>query len=356
MEHMEKKQTILVVDDIPENLDILKGIFQSEYTLRLAVNGGLALKIARQLKPDIILLDIMMPDMNGYEVCRQLKLDRKTKDIPVIFLTAMTEEQDEAQGLALGAVDYVAKPFSPELVKSRVRNHLELKRHRDSLETLVEKRTRELEQSHHTAIFMLGEAGHYNDTDTGVHIWRMAAYSAAIARRAGWPEKEVQLLKLAAPMHDTGKIGIPDAILKKPGKLNHGEWETMQTHSAVGYKILAKSDAPLFRLAAEVALNHHEKWDGTGYPGGLKGEHIPESARIVAIADVFDALTMKRPYKEAWPLDKAFDEIQRGTGTHFDPQLAKNFMAIKTEIIEIKSICDRKETHGTLIFSDIIDI
>lgn len=354
MNSNEKKQTILVVDDVPENLDIIKGIFQSEYTLRLTINGRLALKIARELRPDLILLDIMMPDMNGYEVCKELKLDRTTRDIPVIFLTAMTEERNEAEGLALGAVDYVAKPFSPELVKSRVKNHLELKRHRDNLEVLVEQRTRELEQSQSAAIFMLGEAGHYNDTDTGAHIWRMAAYCAAIAKLAGWGEKEVQLLEQAAPMHDTGKIGIPDAILKKPGKLDQQEWQTMRTHSALGYKILAKSDTPLFTLAAEVALSHHEKWDGSGYPRGLQGEDIPLSARIVAIADVFDALTMKRPYKEAWPLDRAFSEIERGAGNHFDPDLAGKFIAAQEEITEIKTRWDKKETHGDLSLPDIL--
>lgn len=342
MDNKEKKQTILVVDDIAENLDIIKGIFQSKYTLRMAVNGGLALKIARELKPDLILLDIMMPGMNGYEVCRQLKADRRTKGIPVIFLTAMNEERDEAKGLALGAVDYVIKPFSPELVKARVRNHLELKLHRDSLETLVENRTRELEQSHRATIFMLGEAGHYNDTDTGAHIWRMAAYSAAIAAQAGWSEKEVQLLELAAPMHDTGKIGIPDAILKKPGKLNRQEWQIMQTHTEIGHKILSKNDAPLLRLAAEVALSHHEKWNGMGYPRGLKGENIPESARIVAIADVFDALTMKRPYKTAWPIVDSLAEIERCSGTYFEPGLVAHFLTIKDEIIAIKDKWDRR--------------
>lgn len=340
MKFTKTKQTILVVDDITENLDIIRGIFHSEYTLRMAVNGKLALKIAKELKPDLILLDIMMPDMSGYEVCRKLKAQPETKGIPIIFLTAMTEEQDEAEGLKLGAVDYVTKPFNPELIKARVKNHIELKRHRDGLETLVEQRTRELEQSHHTAIFMLGEAGHYNDTDTGDHIWRMAAFSAAIAKQVGWPEHQVRLLELASPMHDTGKIGIPDAILKKTGKLDRREWEIMQTHSEVGYRILSKSDAPLFRMAAEVALSHHEKWNGTGYPSGLKEDAIPESARIVAIADVFDALTMKRPYKEAWPLEKAFKEIEKGIGTHFDPVFAYQFLAMKDTIIEIKSLRD----------------
>jgi len=288
---------VLVVDDTEANIDILVETIGADYDVSVAMDGESALEDVADEKPDLILLDIMMPGMDGYEVCKQLKSDENTKDIPIIFLTAMTEEQDEARGLALGAVDYVTKPFSPDLVKSRVQNQLELKLHRDNLEGLVKKRTLELEESHRDAIFMLGEAGHYNDTDTGVHIWRMAAYSSAIARAMGWDSNDADLLELAAPMHDTGKIGIPDAVLKKPAKLDKEEWQIMQTHSAVGHKILSQSEAPLFKLAAEVALYHHEKWDGCGYPKGLKGEKIPISARIVAIADVFDALTRKRPYK-----------------------------------------------------------
>lgn len=336
------KCRVLVVDDTEANIDILVDTIESDYDVSVAMDGEGALEIVAEEAPDLILLDIMMPGMDGYEVCKRLKSDKKTKKIPIIFLTAMTEEQDEARGLALGAVDYVTKPFSPELIKSRVRNHLKLKLHRDHLEMLVKKRTRELEKSYRSAIFMLGEAGHYNDTDTGVHIWRMASYSAAIAEYLGWDSDKVELLSLAAPMHDTGKIGIPDGILKKPAKLDKEEWQIMQTHSEVGYRILCQSDAPLFSLASEVALYHHEKWDGSGYPKGLKGEKIPESARIVAIADVFDALTMKRPYKEPWPMEDAFAEIDKCAGSHFDPALVACFMEIKEEIVNIKNKWDTK--------------
>ena len=337
------KCKVLVVDDTEANIDILVDTIESDYDVSVAMDGQGALEIVAEETPDLILLDIMMPGMDGYEVCQRLKSDEKTKDIPIIFLTAMTEEQDEARGLALGAVDYVTKPFSPDLIKSRVKNHLKLKMHRDNLERLVKERTHELENSYRTAIFMLGEAGHYNDTDTGVHIWRMAAYSAAIAEHLGWDSQKVELLSLAAPMHDTGKIGIPDGILKKPAKLDKDEWQIMQSHSRVGYKILCQGDAPLFKLAAEVALSHHEKWDGSGYPEGLKGEEIPENARIVAIADVFDALTMKRPYKEPWPLEDAFAEIEKCAGTHFDPAMVTCFLDIKEKIIHIKSQWDTKE-------------
>lgn len=334
---------VLVVDDTEANVDILVETLGSDYDVSVAMDGETALEDVADEKPDLILLDIMMPGIDGYEVCRQLKADENTKNIPIIFLTAMAEEQDEARGLELGAVDFVTKPFSPELVKSRVQNQLELKLHRDDLEGLVKQRTIELEESHRAAIFMLGEAGHFNDTDTGVHIWRMAAYSAAIAKQMGWSDQNTKLLELAAPMHDTGKIGIPDAVLKKPAKLDKEEWQIMMSHSEVGHRILIQSDAPLFKLAAEVALYHHEKWDGNGYPEKLKGEDIPVSARIVAIADVFDALTMKRPYKDPWPLEDSFAEIVKCSGSHFDPQLVEGFMMIKDKIISIKDQWDNKE-------------
>jgi putative two-component system response regulator len=182
---------------------------------------------------------------------------------------------------------------------------------------------------------MLGEAGHYNDNDTGVHIWRMAAYSKALATALGWTILNAELIELAAPMHDTGKIGIPDAVLQKPGKLDTGEWEIMRRHSQIGYDILSKSVAPVFKLAAEIALNHHEKWDGSGYPNGLAGTAIPESARIVALTDVFDALAMRRPYKEPWPLEAIFATIREGSGRHFDPRVVSCFFDIQAEILEI---------------------
>lgn len=337
------KKTILIVDDTPVNIDVLKGILISEYSIRAATNGAMALNIIEKQAPDLILLDVMMPEIDGYEVCRTLKSNPDTAHIPVIFVTAMSEIEDEQTGLELGAVDYLTKPVHSAIVRARVRTHIALANQQRLCNEIVIQRTRELEASQHSAISMLGEAGHFNDTDTGVHIWRMAAYSAALARAAKWHVEDVSRLELAAPMHDTGKIGISDSILKAPRKLDPDEWEIMKSHAEIGHKILSKSDSQLFQVAAEIALAHHEKWDGSGYPFGLSGENIPMSARIVAIADVFDALTMVRPYKEAWPIEKAFETIQQGAGTHFDPGLVDLFLSIRQEIIGIKEAWDSRE-------------
>jgi putative two-component system response regulator len=327
---------ILVVDDILENIQLIADVLKGEgYQISFARSGQQALESVAAMPPDLILLDIMMPDMDGYETCRKLKANPATVKIPVIFVTAMGEVADESQGFEIGAVDYVTKPVSMPILLARVKTHLALYDQQRNTENLVQLRTSELEKSQTAAISMLGEAGHYNDTDTGSHIWRMADYSAAIARSAMWHVDKAAMLKLAAPMHDTGKIGIPDPILKKPAKLDADEWKIMKTHSEIGHSILSKSDSLLFHLAAEVALCHHEKWDGNGYPRGLKEEEIPESARIVAIADVFDALTMKRPYKKAWTIEEAFDEIKKSAGNHFDPALCEDFFRAETEIREI---------------------
>jgi putative two-component system response regulator len=335
--------SILIVDDTPENIDVLKGILIHDYALKVATNGELALKIASLHQPDLILLDIMMPGIDGYEVCRRLKADEQTAKIPVIFVTAMTETGNEKKGFELGAVDYLTKPINPVITRARVRTQLELADRHKACEKIVQQRTAELEESQLSAITMLGQAGHYNDTDTGVHIWRMAAYAGAIAKALNWTVDEVERLTLAAPMHDMGKIGIPDEILKAPRKLTAEEWEIMKTHSELGHKIMSKSQSPLFILAAEIALYHHEKWNGSGYPRGLSGEEIPISARIVAIADVFDALTMRRPYKEPWPVSEAMQLIQKESGLHFDPHLVDIFSNIEETIIALKQKWDEKE-------------
>ena len=338
-----RRQSILVVDDTPENIDVLKGILAARYSVRAATHGELALRIADKQTPDLILLDVMMPQMDGYEVCRRLKSNPKTADIPVIFVTAKTETADEQAGFDVGAVDYIIKPVNPALVQARVKTHLALADQRRACRAQVVERTQELEEAQKAAIFMLGDAGHYNDNDTGAHIWRMAAYSAALASAVHWPVDRAHLLQLAAPMHDTGKIGIPDSILKAPRKLTAEEWEIMKTHTEIGHKILSKSRTELFQLAATVALSHHERWDGSGYPHGLSGDAIPEGARIVAIADVFDALTMRRPYKDAWPVERALATLQQDAGSHFDPQLVQTFIAIKDEILRIKAKWDDRE-------------
>jgi len=340
------KQTVLIVDDTPANIDVLKGILEQTYRIQVANNGMVALKIVQRQPPDIILLDVMMPELDGHEVCRRLKADASSAPIPVIFVSAMSETEDEQEGLRLGAVDYIAKPVNAAIVKARVATHLAIADQQRACRHQVIERTLELEASQRAAIQMLGIAGHYNDTDTGVHIWRMAAYSAALARAVNWHVEHAAMLELAAPMHDMGKIGISDQILKAPRKLTAQEWQEMQAHPEIGYQILSKSQTPLFELAAEIALYHHERWDGGGYPRGLVGEAIPESARIVAIADVFDALTMVRPYKSAWSVDEAFSCIAEQAGKQFEPRLVDAFLSIKQELIQLREDWNRKERQS----------
>jgi len=318
-------QTILIVDDEPGNLAIMRDILESGYRLAFARNGSETLAAVKKHRPAMVLLDIGLPDVNGYDLCRQIKQIDATQSIQVIFVTAFTDTEHETAGFDAGGVDYIIKPVSPPIVRARVATHLSL------------VRATALERSHRDAILMLGHAGHYNDTDTGSHIWRMAAYARALAEASGWDSESGERLELAAPMHDTGKIGIPQAILRKPGPLDEQEWVVMRTHPQIGYDILSKSDAPVFRLAAEVALRHHEKWDGSGYPGGLRGDEIPQSARIVALADVFDALSMKRPYKEPWAIDRIMGHINAQAGTHFDPGLVKNFSDTLPRLLEIQA-------------------
>ncbi|MGB4499523.1 MAG: HD domain-containing phosphohydrolase [Methylococcaceae bacterium] len=315
---------ILVVDDEPSNLAVMREILSGEYKLVYAKDGASALIAAEKHKPSLILLDIQLPDFDGYQICSQLKKNPNTEHIPIIFVTAMGSELNEEIGLEMGAVDYITKPFSPAIILARMRLHLSL------------VKAAKLEESYCEAIHMLGAAGHYNDNDTDVHIWRMAAYAVRLADECGWGFEQTKLLELAAPMHDTGKIGIPDAILRKPDKLTADEWVIMRTHPTMGYDILNRGNASVFKMAAEIALYHHEKWDGSGYPHSLSGKNIPESARIVAIADVFDALTMERSYKKAWSIEDSIAEIKKGAGSHFDPQLVDKFEKILSDIVNIK--------------------
>jgi putative two-component system response regulator len=322
---------ILIVDDEPANLALLREILEPDYLLVFARNGAEALEAVAKHRPSLILLDIQMPNLDGYAVCRALKAMPEYEGIPVIFVTGLSDMGDEEAGFSVGCVDYLIKPISAGTVRARVRTHLSL------------VRISQLESSQRDAIFMLGTAGHYKDNDTGVHVWRMAAMSRELARAAGWSEQECELLELAATMHDTGKIGIADAVLRKPGKLDAEEWLLMKNHCQIGYDILSKSQAPVFRLAAEVALYHHEKWDGSGYPMSLSGENIPESARIVAVVDVFDALTMKRPYKDAWPLEQAFQYLNDSSGQHFEPRLIRHVTDILPRLRQIKAEWDQRE-------------
>lgn len=326
-------RAILIVDDEPINLAALRQIIEPDYQTVFARSGTAAIEAVGKHNPSLILLDIQMPDMDGYTVCRTLKANPDYQEIPVIFVTTLSDVGNEEAGFSAGCVDYLTKPLSAVIVRARIRAHLSL------------VCSSQLEKSQRDAIFMLGEAAHFNDEDTGGHIWRMAAYSRALAQTAGWTMENCDLLELAAPMHDTGKIGIPDSVLQKAGKLDASEWAIMKTHSRIGFEILSKSSAPLFKMAAEVALHHHEKWDGSGYPQGLVGQNIPESARIVAIADVFDALSRHRPYKAPWPLEKVVDHLSDGMGQHFDPALIKSFIAILPHILEIKEKWDSSKAN-----------
>jgi putative two-component system response regulator len=290
----------------------------------------------------VILLDIMMPDMDGYEVCRQLKAVASTQHIPVIFLTAMADAEDEAQGLSLGAVDYITKPINPELVRARVRNHLELKQYRDSLEELVKERTRELQLTQAVMIESLATLAEYRDPETGGHIKRTQNYVKALAVhlkdhprfRDLLDEEAIELLYLSAPLHDVGKVGVRDSILLKPGRLDDEEFELMKQHTLFGEEALRLTEQKLgrstfLRHAREVAGSHQEKWDGSGYPRGLKGDAIPLSGRLMALADVYDALISKRVYKPPMPHDEAVRIILDGKGRHFDPDVVDAFTELQ---------------------------
>lgn len=333
----DHRQSILVVDDTPDNIDVLSGVLRPEFKIKVALNGEHALKIAfAKAKPDMILLDIMMPGMDGYEVCRQLKENPATSKIPVIFVTAKDQDEDEKRGLELGAVDYITKPINPSIVKTRVHTHLALYDQNRELEHKVQQRTSELEDTRLQIIRRLGRAAEYKDNETGLHVIRMSHYSRLIAQAYGGNETWVELLFNAAPMHDIGKIGIPDNILLKPGKLDADEWHIMKQHAEIGADIIGEHPSPLLKLSRIIAATHHEKWDGSGYPNCLAGEAIALERRIVAIADVFDALTSERPYKKAWDLQGSVQFIDDNSGSHFDPSLIPLFHEVLPEILTIK--------------------
>ena len=323
---------ILAIDDEPSNLQIIRRILNETYDLAFATSGEDGLKASFKHRPDLILLDIMMPVVNGYGLCKTLKSDPRTRRIPIIFVTAMGAVGDEEKGFQLGAVDYITKPISPPILKARVAIHLSLYNQSRDLEKAVVERTKELHTSRLKVIQRLGRASEYKDDETGAHIIRMSHYARLIALAAKLSRHEAERIFNAAPMHDIGKIGIPDSILQKPGPLTETEWATMKQHPEIGAKILGEDDSELLQNARVIALTHHEKWDGSGYPHGLAGEEIPYEGRIVALADVFDALTSKRPYKKAWPIEKALAYIQKEAGSHFDPTLAHHFLKIGTPL------------------------
>ena len=326
------KRPILVVDDEPSNLALLDTILSPLYRLVFARSGADAMSAVQKHRPAMVLLDIGLPDVDGIALCRQLRALHPAEALQVIFITSYRDLEREARGFDAGCVDYIVKPVSAPIVRARVAAHLSMV-HASVLET-----------SYRDAILMLGHAGHFNDYDTGAHIWRMAAYARALAAALGWDAERCEQLELAAPMHDTGKLGIPHKILLKPGPLDEAEMAIMRTHPAIGHAILSRSDAPVFQLAAEISLRHHEKWDGSGYPGALQGSDIPESARIVALADVFDALSMQRPYKQPWSLDAVTAHIRAQAGRHFDPALVAIFLDILPELVQLQLHWDRQAT------------
>ena len=361
-----EKPTILVVDDTPENIDVLVGVLKSEYKVKAALNGNKAITIAKsEQPPDLVLLDIMMPEMNGYQVAEVLKEDPLTRDIPIIFVTAMNEIEDEKKGLELGAVDYLTKPISPPIVKARVRNQMELKRHRDHLEDMVSLRTRELEMTREVTIFSLAALAETRDNETGGHIIRTQRYVRSLALALQdhpdflnhLDDDTINLLYKSAPLHDIGKVGVPDAVLLKPGKLNADEFEIMKTHTDLGRETIIKAEdamedrriSEFLRLARQIAHTHHEKWDGSGYPQGISGDDIPLAGRIMAVADVYDALISKRIYKPPFTHAKARDILQADSGTHFDPRIIDAFISREEEFRQIAlEFADHDEERSAL--------
>ncbi len=321
---MAEKQSLLLVDDEPTNLRVLRTVLQEQYRLLFAKSGEEALQLVQKEQPDLILLDVMMPGLTGFDVCARLKANPLTSAIPVIFVTALKDEMDETKGFEVGAVDYITKPISPAVVRARVKTHLSL------------VQAQELKQTRLQVIQRLGRAAEYKDNETGLHVMRMSHYAQVIALAYGFSEQKAEDLLHAAPMHDIGKIGIADNILLKPGKLTTDEYQQMQKHPLIGAEIIGECDSDLLKMAKAVALYHHEKWDGSGYPFGLSGEQIPVEARIVALSDVFDALTSARPYKQAWSIDETLQHIRAQKGKHFEPVLVDLLEQNLQQILDIK--------------------
>lgn len=325
------KADILIVDDTLENLQLLSNILKEDgYKIRPANNGEMALNAARKTTPDLILLDIKMPGIDGYQVCRELKADPLTQEIPILFISALSDPSDKVKAFGCGGLDYITKPFQSEEVKARVKTHLQLKDYQTHLEDRIEEGLTEIRllnqeilATQREVLLTLSEICETRSHETGRHVKRVAEYSFLLAQLAG--VKEAELIKQASPMHDIGKIAIPDSILNKPGKLNEQEWQVMKTHTTLGYKMLSSSDRPIFSMAAIIAHEHHEHWDGTGYPQKLKGNDIHIAGRVTAIADVFDALATIRCYKDAWSDDKILEHIQSQKGYQFDPGLTDLF-------------------------------
>lgn len=352
----EKQPLILIVDDAPQNLMFISGVLRGKYKISIAPSGLRAIEIAERSKPDLVLLDINMPDMDGYQVCNYFKKSTELQNIPIIFLTALSDEDDQARGLSLGASDYIVKPISVAILKARVKNHLQLKSASDFfrdkslyLEQEVKRRLVEVLDVQDVTISALAALAEARDNETGNHILRTQRYVKILAESLSLlakyehvlDEATIEMLYKSAPLHDIGKVGIPDNILLKPGKLTNQEFEIMKTHTTMGYLSLESAErrlgkpAPFLKLAKEIAYHHQEKWDGSGYPLGLSRDQIPLSARLMAIADVYDALISRRVYKEPMPHDEAVSIIIEGRGSHFDPDLVDVFVEISDRFKEI---------------------
>ncbi len=359
---MNSKQlaTILVVDDTPDNLTLVNNLLKHEYRVRVAISGEKALRIAfSETPPDLVLLDVMMPGMDGYEVCKKLQGNTATAHIPIIFLTTKSEVEDERKGLLLGASDYITKPISPPILEARVKTHLVAKQYSDFLagkasylENEVARRTRELTVIQDVTIQVMASLAETRDTDTGNHIRRTQFYVKALTSKLRTHprfqdylnDSTMDLLFRSAPLHDIGKVGIPDRILLKPGRFDADEFEIMKTHTTLGRDAIQAAENALglkvdfLALAKEIAYSHQEKWDGSGYPEGLRGEAIPISARLMAVADVYDALISRRIYKPSMPHAQAVATIVSGKGTHFDPDMVDAFVEIQAEFQAIAEL------------------
>ena len=348
---MNQPAVILVVDDEKQNLTLMeRRLAPLGYDVHFAFDGQDALDQVDRIRPDIVLLDLRMPKIDGFEVARRLKADERHQDIPIVIVSAYNEEKSRIQALEIGVDDFLFKPVSKTELIARIRSLLKikayrdhLKEHRKKLEAEVTERTRQLERANERiqsgaleTIYRLTHAAEYKDEDTGQHIQRMTNYAVAVGKALGLQENILESIRYAAPLHDIGKIGIPDSILLKPGKLDAAEWEVMKQHSLIGAKILEGSSIGYLKLGKIIALTHHEKWDGNGYPKGLKGKAIPRLGQIVAIADVFDALTSKRPYKEPFSVQKAMGIIEESKNAHFDPEVVEAFFESKEEIMSIQ--------------------
>lgn len=356
------KSKILIIDDEPANIALLEDILEEGgFTyFRSTTDSRKALDMYKEIRPDLVLLDLNMPYLDGYQVMDQLKEVEQESYAPILVLTAQSDRNTRIKSLEAGARDFLGKPFDLIEVKQRILNMLEIRllhnQTRDQnrlLELKVKERTFELEETRREAILRLGRAAEYRDNETGMHVIRMSRLSARLAKEIGLSEKECQLILQASPMHDVGKIGIPDDILLKPDKLNDEEWHTMKKHPEIGAEILSGSRSELMQMAEAIALSHQERWDGSGYPYGLKGEEIPLAGRIVAVADVFDALTSKRYYKDAFTVEESMKIIEENSGKDFEPRLVDAFKNALSEMIKIvKELTDTEPAHILKVYRD----